>query len=97
MLLIPILLGMQNSALNINADNAVITNNNVSFIGMVQGHQNKGGGVGIGVTGNTPIVSNNNIQHISYNGIVFSNSNSAQIVNNFVSGYAIHNLFIVVY
>ena len=44
---------MQNSALNIGADNAVIKNNNITFVGMVQGHQNKGkmGGEGEGRAG----------------------------------------------
>jgi parallel beta-helix repeat protein len=54
---------------------------------MVQGHQNKGGGVGIGVTGKSPIVSHNTILNMSYNGIVFSGCSNAQVINNYVNGY----------
>eukprot|EP01113_Clastostelium_recurvatum_P047683 TRINITY_DN8544_c1_g1_i4.p1 TRINITY_DN8544_c1_g1~~TRINITY_DN8544_c1_g1_i4.p1 ORF type:complete len:846 (+),score=212.31 TRINITY_DN8544_c1_g1_i4:195-2732(+) len=78
--------GMQNTAINIQANSVSVVGNSFTSIGMVQGHQNKGGGVAVGLTGDNNVICYNQVTNISYNGIVFTNSHSAQVYNNFVSG-----------
>eukprot|EP01121_Diplochlamys_sp_Union-15-3_P005146 TRINITY_DN1549_c0_g1_i1.p1 TRINITY_DN1549_c0_g1~~TRINITY_DN1549_c0_g1_i1.p1 ORF type:complete len:830 (+),score=102.71 TRINITY_DN1549_c0_g1_i1:42-2531(+) len=78
--------GMQNSALNVASKGLTISYNNITNVGMVQGHQNKGGGVGMNLGGSNAVVIYNNVVNMSYNGIVYSNTPNSKIAYNYVNG-----------
>eukprot|EP01113_Clastostelium_recurvatum_P045152 TRINITY_DN7718_c0_g1_i8.p1 TRINITY_DN7718_c0_g1~~TRINITY_DN7718_c0_g1_i8.p1 ORF type:complete len:943 (+),score=129.18 TRINITY_DN7718_c0_g1_i8:139-2829(+) len=77
--------GMQNSGINLYGSSVSVIGNRFYSIGLVQGHQNQGGGVGIQLVGANNVISYNHIYDISYNGIVFTNSRDASIYNNYVT------------